>query len=94
MTYLDFLLPQRVILPFPSWWLALKCFFVARPETRLFLTHLCSHLQTCKLTWEGDVRLGPGKPADIAHAVAYLASPQAGYITGQEIHVNGGMFMA
>lgn len=30
------------------------------PETRLFLTHLCSHLQTCKLTWEGDVRLGPG----------------------------------
>ena len=35
-----------------------------------------------------------GKPADIAHAVAYLASPQAGYITGQEIHVNGGMFMA
>jgi 3-oxoacyl-[acyl-carrier protein] reductase len=35
-----------------------------------------------------------GKPADIAHAVAFLASPQAGYITGQEIHVNGGMFMA
>jgi 3-oxoacyl-[acyl-carrier protein] reductase len=35
-----------------------------------------------------------GKPADIAHAVAYLASPQAGYVTGQELHVNGGMFMA
>lgn len=34
-----------------------------------------------------------GKPADIAHAVAYLASPAAGYITGQELHVNGGMFM-
>jgi 3-oxoacyl-[acyl-carrier protein] reductase len=34
-----------------------------------------------------------GKPADIAHAVAYLASPQAGYLTGQELHVNGGMFM-
>lgn len=34
-----------------------------------------------------------GKPADIAHAVAYLASPQAGYITGQELHVNGGMYM-
>jgi 3-oxoacyl-[acyl-carrier protein] reductase len=34
-----------------------------------------------------------GKPADIAHAVAYLASPLAGYITGQEIHVNGGMLM-
>ena len=34
-----------------------------------------------------------GKPADIAHAVAYLASPQAGYVTGQEMHVNGGMYM-
>ena len=34
-----------------------------------------------------------GKPADIAHAVAYLASPQASYITGQELHVNGGMHM-
>jgi 3-oxoacyl-[acyl-carrier protein] reductase len=35
-----------------------------------------------------------GEPADIAYAVAYLASPQAGYVTGQELHVNGGMFMA
>ena len=35
-----------------------------------------------------------GKPSDIAHAVAYLASPQAAYVTGQELHVNGGMFMA
>ena len=34
-----------------------------------------------------------GKPFDIAHAVAYLASPQAGYVTGQELHVNGGMYM-
>jgi 3-oxoacyl-[acyl-carrier protein] reductase len=34
-----------------------------------------------------------GKPADIAHAVAYLASPQAAYVTGQELHVNGGMHM-
>jgi 3-oxoacyl-[acyl-carrier protein] reductase len=34
-----------------------------------------------------------GKPSDIAHAVAYLASPQASYVTGQELHVNGGMFM-
>ncbi|QDL55428.1 3-oxoacyl-ACP reductase FabG [Rhodoferax aquaticus] len=34
-----------------------------------------------------------GKPADIAHAVAYLASPAANYITGQELHVNGGMYM-
>ena len=35
-----------------------------------------------------------GKPADIAYAVACLASPRAGYLTGQEIHVNGGMYMA
>jgi 3-oxoacyl-[acyl-carrier protein] reductase len=43
----------------------------------------------------GQIPLGHlGKPADVAHAVAYLASPQAGYVTGQELHVNGGMFMA
>jgi len=34
-----------------------------------------------------------GKPADIAHAVCYLASPEAAYVTGQEMHVNGGMYM-
>lgn len=34
-----------------------------------------------------------GAPEDIAHAVAFLASPQAGYITGTELHVNGGMYM-
>ena len=34
-----------------------------------------------------------GKPADIAHAVTYLASPFASYVTGQELHVNGGMYM-
>ena len=34
-----------------------------------------------------------GKPQDVAHAVAFVASPQAGYITGQELHVNGGMYM-
>jgi 3-oxoacyl-[acyl-carrier protein] reductase len=35
-----------------------------------------------------------GRPEDIAHAVAFLASPQAAYITGQELHVNGGMHMS
>jgi 3-oxoacyl-[acyl-carrier protein] reductase len=35
-----------------------------------------------------------GAPEDIAHAVAYLVSDQAGYVTGQELHVNGGMLMA
>jgi 3-oxoacyl-[acyl-carrier protein] reductase len=34
-----------------------------------------------------------GKPQDIAHAVAFVASPEASYITGQEIHINGGMYM-
>ena len=34
-----------------------------------------------------------GSADEIAHAVAFLASPQAGYITGTELHVNGGMYM-
>ena len=34
-----------------------------------------------------------GSPQDIAEAVAFLASPAAGYITGTELHVNGGMYM-
>ena len=34
-----------------------------------------------------------GQPEDIAHAVGFLASPLAGYITGAELHVNGGMYM-
>lgn len=36
-------------------------------------------------------RLGDSK--EVAHAVAFLASPGAGYITGETLHVNGGMFM-
>ena len=34
-----------------------------------------------------------GTPEEVAHAVAFLASPGAGYITGVELHVNGGMYM-
>jgi 3-oxoacyl-[acyl-carrier protein] reductase len=42
----------------------------------------------------GQIPLGHlGKPQDIANAVAFVASPQAAYITGQELHVNGGMYM-
>jgi 3-oxoacyl-[acyl-carrier protein] reductase len=35
-----------------------------------------------------------GLPEDIAAAVAFLASPQASYITGTTLHVNGGMYMS
>ena len=34
-----------------------------------------------------------GMPAEIAAAVAFLASPEAGYVTGTTLHVNGGMYM-
>jgi 3-oxoacyl-[acyl-carrier protein] reductase len=34
-----------------------------------------------------------GSVEDVAHAVSFLASPESGYITGQVIHVNGGMYM-
>ena len=43
----------------------------------------------------GQIALGRlGEPADIARAVAFLAGPSAAYITGQTLHVNGGMHMA
>jgi 3-oxoacyl-[acyl-carrier protein] reductase len=35
-----------------------------------------------------------GRPEEIAATVAFIASPQAGYITGSTINVNGGMYMA
>lgn len=42
-----------------------------------------------------DIALGRlGSPRDIAEAVAFLASPAAAYITGETLHVNGGMHMA
>ena len=34
-----------------------------------------------------------GAPEDIAAAILYLASAEAGYVTGQTLHVNGGMAM-
>ena len=35
-----------------------------------------------------------GQASEVAHAVAFLASPEAAYITGSELHVNGGMLMS
>lgn len=43
---------------------------------------------------QGTIPLGfLGRPEDIAASVAFLASPDAAYITGQTLHVNGGMYM-
>jgi 3-oxoacyl-[acyl-carrier protein] reductase len=45
-------------------------------------------------TIKGEIPMGVlGEAEDIAGAVAYLASDDARYVTGQFIHVNGGMFM-
>ncbi|ANN66220.1 3-oxoacyl-ACP reductase FabG [Bordetella bronchialis] len=56
------------------------------------MTRVLGETQTAALLQQIPVgRLG--SPADIAHAVAFLASPQAGYITGTTLHVNGGMYM-
>jgi 3-oxoacyl-[acyl-carrier protein] reductase len=42
----------------------------------------------------GQIPMGRlGTAADVAAAVLFLASPQAAYITGETLHVNGGMFM-
>ena len=43
---------------------------------------------------EGQIPLGRlGSPDDVAAAVAFLASPAAAYVTGETLHVNGGMYM-
>ena len=42
----------------------------------------------------GQIALGRlGEPVDIARAVAFLAGPAAAYLTGETLHVNGGMYM-
>ena len=56
------------------------------------MTKSLSEAQTSALM--AQIPLGRlGQAGEIAHAVAFLASAGAGYITGTELHVNGGMFM-
>ena len=56
------------------------------------MTRALDESQTAALL--GQIPLGKlGSPADVAHAVAFLASANAGYITGTTLHVNGGMYM-
>ena len=56
------------------------------------MTEVLPEAQKAALT--AQIPLGRlGAPEDIAEAVAFLTSPAAGYITGTELHVNGGMFM-
>lgn len=57
------------------------------------MTKALSEQQTAALLQQ--IPLGRlGAPEDIAAAVAFLASPQAAYITGTTLHVNGGMYMS
>jgi len=57
------------------------------------MTHSLPEAQKAALLAQIPVgRLGQAE--EIAHAVAFLASPGAGYVTGTELHVNGGMYMA
>ena len=56
------------------------------------LTRTLSEAQTAALL--ARVPVGRiGQASEVAHAVAFLAAPEAGYVTGTELHVNGGMLM-
>ena len=57
------------------------------------MTRALADAQRAKLTER--IPLGRlGSPEDVAHAVCFLASREAGYITGATLHVNGGLYMA
>jgi 3-oxoacyl-[acyl-carrier protein] reductase len=56
------------------------------------MTDVLSEAQRLKLTEAIPMRR-LGRPEDIAGAVVYLASDEAGWVTGATLHVNGGMAM-
>ncbi len=56
------------------------------------MTRALNETQTAAIL--GQIPLGRlGSPAEIAHAVTFLAGPNAAYVTGATLHVNGGMYM-
>ena len=62
--------------------------FIATP-----MTDILTDDQKARIN--GNIPLGRmGSPADIAAGALYLASDEAAYITGQTLHINGGMYMA
>ena len=58
-------------------------------------THMTGDLdEKARTAMTDQIPMGrPGTPEDVASAAVFLASDDAGYITGQVIHVNGGMYM-
>ena len=58
------------------------------------ITDMTSELpETVQEAIKNQIPLGTlGRPEDVASAVAFLASADSGYITGQTLHVNGGIY--
>ena len=51
--------------------------------------------ENVRTAWMSGIPLGRlGAPEDVAAAVLYLTSPSGGYLTGQTLHVNGGLYMS
>ena len=66
------------------------CFYLDKPDTGRMAPGVLESFTRHRIEAQPG-RLG--EPADIARAVAFLAGPSATYITGETLHVNGGMYM-